>query len=48
LIILHKSHEVAEEDDDGYFPDGRDVDGGAFFDFMTEVLLSFARLVVDI
>ena len=26
LIVLHQSHEVAEEDDNGYFPDGRDVD----------------------
>jgi hypothetical protein len=40
LIVLHESHEVAEEDDDGYFSDGGDVDGGAFFDFGAEVLES--------
>ena len=38
MVILHESDEVAEEDDDGDFSDGRDVDGGAFFDFGAEVL----------
>jgi hypothetical protein len=38
LSILHHAQEIAQEDDDGDFADGRDVDGGLFLDFGREVL----------
>ena len=38
LSILHHAEEIAQEDNDGDFADGRDVYGGLFLDFGWEVL----------